>query len=238
MDNKIIKTKGVVIREVNYGEADKMLTILTPDLGKVSCVAKGARKPKSRFLGISGLFTFSDFVLFKGSLDTYTINSGEIIESFYNLRCDLDKLTCAMDITKMLREVVQEGENSTNVIRLYLNTLYVLSTDSKEMEFIKIVFLIKLLAISGFAAYMGECKKCRQKVENLYYDYKENVFLCDDCGKSNKSVVLLRKGTVSAIRYIVRADVDKIFSFELGEGLLEELRLFSKLQIESTIKNV
>ena len=238
MDNKIIKTKGVVIREVNYGEADKMLTILTPDLGKVSCVAKGARKPKSRFLGISGLFTFSDFILFKGSLDTYTINSGEIIESFYNLRCDLDKLTCAMDITKILREMVQEGENSTIVLRLYLNTLYVLSTTSKDMEFIKIVFLIKLLAISGFAAYMGECKRCRQRVEGLYYDYKENVFLCDNCGKLNKSVVLLRKGTIAAIRYIIRADIDKVFSFELGEGLLEELRLFSKLQIESTVKNV
>jgi len=238
LNNKIIKTKGIVIREVNYGEADKMLTILTPDLGKVSCVAKGARKPKSRFLGISGLFTFSDFILFKGSLDTYTINSGEIIESFYNLRCDLDKLTCAMDITKILRELVQEGENSAKILRLYLNTLYVLSATDKDMEFIKIVFLIKLLAISGFAAYMGECRKCRQRVEGLYYDYKENVFLCDDCGKLNKSVVLLRRGTVAAIKYIVRADIDKVFSFELGEGLLEELRLFSKLQVESTIKNV
>ena len=238
MDNKIIKTKGVVIREVNYGEADKMLTILTPDMGKISCVAKGARKPKSRFLGISGLFTFSDFILFKGSLDTYTINSGEIIESFYNLRCDLDKLTCAMDITKILREMVQEGENATKVLRLYLNTLFVLSTTSKDMEFIKIVFLIKLLAISGFAVYMGECKKCRQTADLLYYDYKENVFLCNECGKLNKSVVLLRKGTVAAIRYIVRADIDKVFSFELGEGILEELRLFSKLQIESTMKNV
>lgn len=238
MDNKIIKTKGIVIREVNYGEADKMLTILTPDLGKISCVAKGARKPKSRFLGVSGLFTFSDFILFKGSLDTYTVNSGEIIESFYNLRCDLDKLTCAMEITKILREMVQEGENSTKTLRLYLNTLYVLSTSSKEMEFIKIVFLIKLLAISGFAVYMDECKKCRNRVEGLYYDYKENVFLCDECGKLNKSVVLLRKGTVAAIRYIVRADIDRIFSFELGEGLIEELRLFSKLQMESTVNNV
>ena len=69
MNTKLIKTKGVVLAETNYSETDKILTILTYNLGKISCIAKGARRIQSRFLAYSQIFAFSDFLLFKGSGD-------------------------------------------------------------------------------------------------------------------------------------------------------------------------
>ena len=87
----IIKTKGIVLVESNMGDSDKMITLLTPGLGKIGCAAKGARKPKSALLAGTQYLCFADYILFEGN-NTYNINSCDIIEIFYNLRIDLDKL--------------------------------------------------------------------------------------------------------------------------------------------------
>ena len=91
----IIKTKGLVLFESNMGDFDKMVSVLTPDLGKIGCAAKGARKPKSPLLAGTQFLSFSDLVIFSG-VNSYSINSCEAIEVFYNIRTDLDKLTYAL----------------------------------------------------------------------------------------------------------------------------------------------
>ena len=82
---KQVKVSGIVISENNMGDFDKMLTILTPNLGKIGCSARGARRPKSLLLSGTQFLCFGEYMLFKGS-DTYTINSCETIELFYNIR--------------------------------------------------------------------------------------------------------------------------------------------------------
>ena len=99
------KISGIVIAESNMGDFDKMLTILTPNYGKISCSARGARRPKSQLLAGTQLLCFGEYMVFKGS-ETYTINSCEPIELFYNIREDLDKLTYASFITSLSRLVL------------------------------------------------------------------------------------------------------------------------------------
>ena len=117
------KTNGIIIGESNMGDYDKMLTMLTPGVGKISCVAKGARRPKSALLAGSQFLCFGEYLLYQGT-STYHINSCETIEMFYNLRIDLDKLKYATYITKIIYDVTNENENSYNILQLYLNTLY------------------------------------------------------------------------------------------------------------------
>ena len=97
-----VKMSGIIISESNLGDYDKMLTMLTPGLGKISCVAKGARRPKSALLAGTQLFCFGEYLMYKG-VNTYNINSCETIEVFYNLRTDLDKLNKAIEITKIVK---------------------------------------------------------------------------------------------------------------------------------------
>ena len=85
-----IKMSGIIISENNLGDYDKMLTMLTPGLGKISCVAKGARRQKSALLAGTQFLCFGEYMMYKGA-NTYNINSCETIEVFYNLRTDLDK---------------------------------------------------------------------------------------------------------------------------------------------------
>lgn len=146
----IIKMSGIIISESNLGDYDKMLTMLTPGLGKISCVAKGARRPKSALLAGTQLFCFGEYLMYKGA-NTYNINSCETIEVFYNLRTDLDKLNTAIEITKIIRNVTDENENCYRILQLYLNTLYTLSETDKNLELVDSIFKLKILCLLGFA---------------------------------------------------------------------------------------
>ena len=123
---KQVKVKGIVIAEHNMGDFDKMITLLTPNLGKIECSAKGSRRSKSQLLSGSQFLCFGDYMLFKGS-EVYTMNSCETIELFYNIRTDLDKYKYAVHITKIILDVTNENENCYRTLQLFLNTLYTIS---------------------------------------------------------------------------------------------------------------
>ena len=144
---KTVKISGIVISENSLGDSDKMLTILTPNLGKISCVAKGAKRPKSLLMAGSQFLCFGEYILYK-SQDIYTMNSSNPIELFYNIRTDLDKLNYASLITKIISDVTTENQNNYNILKLFLNTLYTISETDKNLDFVLSVFRFRLLKIS------------------------------------------------------------------------------------------
>lgn len=158
----IVKTKGIIIAESNMGDFDKMLTMLTPGLGKISCAAKGARRQKSALLAGTQFLCFGEYILYK-SQDNYSINSCDTIEMFYNIRTDLDKIKYAVHITKIIQDVTTENENSYKILQLYLNTLYMISETDKDPDFILSVFKIKLLCFLGFKPRVNGCANCGEK---------------------------------------------------------------------------
>ena len=130
----IIKTKAIILKESNMGDFDKMLTMLTPDLGKISCAAKGARRPSSSLLAGTQFLCFGEYVLYRGSGGTYHVNSCEPIEVFYNVRIDLDKLQYAAYICKIIEDVTNENDSSYNILQLLLNTIYTISETDMNKE--------------------------------------------------------------------------------------------------------
>ena len=226
-----IKMSGIIIVENNLGDYDKMLTMLTPGLGKISCVAKGARRQRSALLAGTQFLCFGEYLMYKGA-NTYNINSCETIEVFYNLRTDLDKLNYAVEITKIIRDVTEENENCYRILQLFLNTLYTLSETDKEPELILSTFKMKLLCILGFTPRITECTNCKQKENLRYFSLKDNGFKCETCGKQDKSCISMSESTTNAIKYIIMAPPKKLYSFNLKDQSLEELKLISKLYFE------
>ena len=226
-----VKMSGIIISENNLGDYDKMLTMLTPGLGKISCVAKGARRPKSALLAGTQFLCFGEYIMYKGA-NTYNINSCETIEVFYNIRTDLDKLNYAVEITKIIRDVTEENENCYRILQLFLNTLYTLSETDKEPELILSTFKMKLLCILGFTPRITECINCKQKENLRYFSLKDNGFKCETCGKQDKSCISMSESTTNAIKYIIMAPPKKLYSFNLKDQSLEELKLISKLYFE------
>lgn len=231
----IVKMKGIVIAENNMGDFDKMLTILTPGAGKISCVAKGARRPKSTLLAGTQLLCFGEYVMYKGQ-EHYTISSCDTIEVFYNLRTDIDKLTYAANITKIIQDVTNENENSYKILQLYLNTLYMLSETENDPNFIVSVFKIKLLCFLGFKPKVEQCVTCGCKENLHYFSIKDNGLKCDSCHGVDKSCIKISDSTATSLKYIVLAPAKKLYSFVLKNDSLKELELVSKIYLNEKLE--
>ena len=231
----IIKTKGIVLAQSNMGDNDKMITILTPDLGKIGCAAKGARNPKSALMSGTQFLCFANFMIYKG-VNSYRINSTEPIEIFYNIRLDIDKLEYASRVTKIVRDVTKENESSYRVLQLVLNTIYMISESDKDLELILSIFKIRLLSIIGFRPIVENCTNCDEKEKLCYFSFKNNGLKCVNCGKQDKSAVEISESTQKALKFIIWADPKKIFSFEVSDENKEQLKLISKIYLNNCLE--
>ena len=230
-----VKTKGIIIAENNLGDFDKMLTMLTPGLGKISCVAKGARRPKSALLGGTQLFCFGEYVMFSGT-NTYHINSCETIEIFYKIRTDLDKLKYAIHIDKIIQDVTQENQNSYKILQLFLNTLYIISETNKDLEFILSIFKFRLLSLLGFFPQIEKCLVCGEHENLNFFSIQQNGFKCKTCGKQDTSAISINESTKNAIKYTFYSPPKKLYNFELKEESLEEYKLISKIYFNEKLE--
>lgn len=232
---KNLVVKGIVISESNMGDFDKMLTILTPNLGKINCSARGARRPKSTLMAGSQFLCFGEYMLFKGS-DIYTINSVNTIELFYNIRTDLDKLMYASYITRIINDITTENQNSFNTLKLFLNTIYAISETDKNLDFITTIFKLRLLKILGFMPEVNRCVMCGERENIGFFSIKDNGFKCVECGKQDKGAIAISMATVNSIKYALGADSKKIFSFTISDETLKELKLVVDLYFNEKLE--
>lgn len=224
----IIKTKGIVVKSANSSDNDKILTILTADLGKIKVFCKGAKRTKGAFLNSTEFLAYSDLVLYEGNGELYRLNSAEPIEIFYNLRVDIDKLVYATLIAQIMCDVCQE-EPSNKKIQLFLNTLYMISETDKNLDMILATFQIRLLGILGFIPRLLECVSCGIKNTEYYFSIKGNGVKCEVCSKLDKSAIKMSQTTYATILYILKIDAKKIFSYEVPEEIINELKIIANL---------
>ena len=178
---------------------------------------------------------FGEYLLFKSS-NTYSINSCEIIEAFYDIRTDLDKLKCAAYLTKIINDVTTENQNTYRVLQLYLNTLYVLSNTEKDLKLINSIFRLRLMSIIGFRPSIDGCKECKEREDLNYFSFKDNGFKCEACSKQDKGAMKITPTTKDAIRYIILAEAKKIYSFDIPNESIKELEIISKIYLEDKLE--
>lgn len=235
---KLLKAKGIVIKETQYNDNDKILTILTDEFGKISCIAKGAKKTNSSLLAPCQFLVYSEFVLYKGT-SFYHINSAEIIDTFYNLRINYDKLEVAYNITKTLLQAICEGEEAKDILSLFLNTMFVIENKDMSAKLIEAVFKLKLIEILGYMPNIVTCNMCAKQVINketkkYFYSFVDNSIICEECykkellkvdGTHKKSFVKISQAVYFACVYVITSNTKKVFNFNLDDTCIEE---FSK----------
>lgn len=236
----IIKTKGIVIKVANSSENDKILTVLTADLGKINVFCKGAKKNKGALLSGTEIMAFSDMILFSGNSELYNLNSLETIEVFFNLRMDIEKLSYAAVMLQMINDVCMEGETCYKKLQLLLNTLYTLSETNKNKDLIFSVFQIRLLRNSTDIYHdFGKCVNCNMKTEEMkkmYFSIKDNGIKCEACSKQDKGAIEISEIAYTSILYILSAMPKKIFSFEIPNEAINELKLISKIYVTEKLE--
>ena len=231
----IIKTKGIVLSQSNMGDNDKMVTILTPDLGKIGCAAKGAKRQKSSLMAGTQFLCFSDLVIYKG-VNSYSINSCEPIEIFYNIRLDVEKLEYATKVCKLVSDVTAENEGSYTLLQLVLNTIYMISEEEKDLDFILSIYKFRLLSIIGFRPEIEKCTTCGEKKDLIYFSLKDNGLKCNVCGKQDKSAIEITNAVEKAIKYIIWADPKKLYQFNLSQEGKNQLKFLTKVYLNKCLE--
>lgn len=146
---KLVRTQGVVLRVKNRNEADRLLTVLSPDLGRIMVLSRGCRKPKSRFLAFSQLFCYGDLIL-QPYREIYILNQADVKNSFYDIRNDMDRLTCATYIANLTEKVATTGEDDSPLFALLLHGLSYLSYGEQNPLETTLIYELKLMELIGY----------------------------------------------------------------------------------------
>ena len=221
----LLTTRGIVLRETNYKEADKILTILTPDLGKRTVKARGCRRKTSRLTAASQLLVWSDMTLYQRG-EYLTLNEAEVLEQFWSVRQDIELLALASYFAEVLEATVQEGEEAGDLLSLILNSLYALDTLKKPRELVKAAFELRLLCLTGYEPLIDACAVCgKDQPEDPRLNLNQGVLHCAACRQEVGDGVSmpLSAGALAAARHIVLGDPKKLFSFRLDERSLAQL---------------
>jgi len=175
-----VKTSGVVIKRMNYGEADRILTILTSDMGKIKAIAKGSRKILSKMGGSLEPFCLVDFIFHKGK-SFYIVTSAIVKNYFENIHSDIGKTAKAFYIGELIDKFLKEEENHPEIFILF--TKYLKALDRDDDEILIPVFSAKILENLGFKPEVSVCLHCRTKLEpkQNFWDDVEGGVICKSC---------------------------------------------------------
>lgn len=212
-----IKTRAIVARRANYAESNCMLTLFAEGLGIVSACVYGVNGKKSRMRNVSQPLCFAEFVLIKKSGDIYRVDSAEIIEPFYPISEDLKKLALANYFLDVTGDIFSAEDGLP--LSLLLNTLYALSYKNLDIDIAKAVFELKIMQYSGYEPNMEACIKCG-KEEVYAFDFSGGA-VCSAC--KTPSMQAISKDTLEAVKYILRSDTKRLFSFEISDTAKKDL---------------
>jgi DNA repair protein RecO (recombination protein O) len=159
-----LKTEGIVLRSLRYGEADRILHLYTPYRGRVSAIAKGVRKTRSRFGGRLEPFFRLDLVLYEGRSDLLTVTSVETLAAHPRLREDARALDGAARACEAVARVFDDGDPHAGVYHLLANELALLDGDpARAGRSNSLAFRLKLLLAAGFAPHLASCASCGEQ---------------------------------------------------------------------------
>lgn len=190
----LYRDNGIVLRTIRLGEADRIVTFVTPEHGKVRAVAKGVRKTKSKFGARLEPMHHVSLQLYEGrELDIVT--QAETIDGFRNIREDLDRMSHATPLLEAIDQVAQEGETNSRHYQMLLGALR--SLEAHNSMTIVSAFFFKLLASEGLRPEVERCVACGREDDLVSFDLDEGGVLCrsDRRGASiaPESIVLIRR---------------------------------------------
>ena len=223
-----IKTDGLIIRELNVGEADRIVTILTREKGVVRASARGARSVKSRISPATQLLSHSGFTLFQGR-EKYIIDEAEPLHIFMGVRQDLDKLALAQYIAELTGALAPQEAEAEIYLRLALNALYLIETGKRPLGLIKAACEMRLLTIAGYMPDLVACRECgAYEADVMYLKPRKASLICAACSPETPEGDPLSRGALAALRHTVYADFERLFAFSLPEAALAQLALASE----------
>lgn len=227
-----ITLDGVIIRETPIHDSDMLLTVLTGRLGKITVLAKSVKKTTSKNAPGTQLFCYSEFDLIEKN-GRYILKTVTPKQSFYGIRSDILGFALASYVLDAVGAVANEGIDETDVLRLLLNTLHVLSEKKAvPLWLIKGAFELKLMQVCGYMPFLEYCPICTCDIpedEPCHFSLSEGCVVCSKCNKNAflsgaeiPNTISVSYPVVQAMRFICESQINRFLSFRLDESLKGE----------------
>ena len=222
---KTYNTEGLVLKHMRLGEADRIVTLYTPDRGKVRAVVKGARRAKSRKGGFLQPLTHVRVSIAEGrSLDQ--VVEAETVASFRTVREDLGLVSTGMYMAELVDGFSADGAVNPSEFRLLVAAMNVLEFTERPEQLAR-YFETRMLAVAGFGPEVRQCVGCGAELSA-----GDHVFSCDGGGlvgpecrsRADGALIHVSLNTIKVLRFFQVADIPQALELPLSERMIEDLR--------------
>lgn len=226
----LYKTKGIVLKSIKLGEADKIVTIFSNSRGRTSAVAKGIRKTKSKFGSCLEPFTYAELLLYEGrNLDIVT--QAEIISSFKEIREDLDLFAFGSAMLDIVDKVSVEGERDEELFELLVSGLEALSKSSSGYRLLLLAFDLKLMGVSGYLPELDSCVVCdREPQGEVSFSFKLGGILCPACSSVEASARPVSSEDLKVLRELLKKPLSESVKLKISNSEKTEKSLLGLVQ--------
>ena len=230
-------TKAFVMNSFPWKERHRLLHLLTPEHGLITAMAPASANIKSKLRAVSQLFSLSELSLSEKS-GRYTIQEGSVIESFMALSDDLDRLAAASHAAEVFSDVARNDEPDRRVFELWAYTIHEISV-SDDPVFIARMSAMRLMALIGLAPDLDGCVICREPLQEPFlFSDREGGLLCDKdiAPGRHDALTALAPGTVSLLRHIEKAPLEKLYRFYAAENIKQEAACLADRWVEEKME--
>jgi len=229
--------QAIVLRYANYRDRDRMLTLLTPDHGRVDVLSRGCRKPNSSLMPASELFVHGEFVVFRNQ-ERRTLTSCSLTDTFYALRMDSYRLVCATYLINLAQAAAQPEQPAEGLYPLLLKGLYHLTYCQDEPALaVTNAFLLQYAAEIGYRPRMNHCVRCGESIApglGARLDIEAGGLCCAACMGGGQ--FLLTAKQVDWMRKVLESGFDVPIT-DADTALFEALKRYVESRLEMPIKS-
>lgn len=227
------QTYGLIIKEQNIGEQDKLVYALTKSHGVIKAFVRGAKNIKNQKCAPSSLLSYSRLTFYK-SRESYIIGDARILRIFSKLRGDVKKTCLAQYFCELALTICPREQPAEKFLSLMLNSLYLISEGKRSEELVKPCFEMRLAAMAGYLPDLVMCRECGvYAAEEMYFSPRTGEIECASChGIKADGMIKLSEAALTALRHTVYSDDDKLFSFTLSDEGLRMLNAASESYLQ------
>lgn len=223
-----IDVNGIILWERNFTENNKVISILTSEMGIISALIKNFKNRKNNRQIFTEVFMYCKFNLYVAK-NGYILNNFEIKERFFEIRNNLECLALAQYFSQLTLSLYPENGVSSEYLRVILNCLFYLSNKKRDLKFIKCIFELRACSLCGYAPMLVSCSNCKTyNASKMYFSSKQGKLFCVDCidDYTLKYADLINSSILSTLRYIVYSSLENLFNFSIS---VSNLNILSKI---------
>ena len=205
-----IKDEGIVLKELRFKETSKILTILTKKHGKIHAMARGAYRPKSQLMVSTQPFSYNNYIFFKGR-NFYYINQADIIDSFYPIREDMNRIVYGSYLLELADISILEEDDVERLFLLLKKGLDVLSKLDKDFLSFILAYELKFISFLGYKPLLDRCVVCgRKDIQDFKFNIEYGGIICDKCSIVESNSEYMDLSMYNCMKELLYTPLDKV----------------------------